>query len=78
MWDARVKDISGGLTIYPPVHGVWISDAGDEYKERMIPVRIMATRAQMVDICAMTKTYYEQLAVLAYRISDDVIYDGES
>lgn len=77
VWDAKVKAITGGLTITPPVKGVWMSVSGDEYRERMIPVRILATRAEMVKIVAMTKNYYSQLAVLAYQISTDYIYDGE-
>lgn len=77
VWDEKVKAISGGLTIVSPVKGTWVSDDGDEYKERMIPVRILATREEMVAIANMTMAYYEQLAVLAYKISDDVIMVGE-
>lgn len=82
VWDAKVKEISGGLTIIPPVRGVWVnesSESKDEYHERMIPVRILATRDEMLEICEFTKNYYEQIAILAYRISTDVIYidDGD-
>lgn len=73
VWDEKVKKISGGLTIIPPVRGVWVSPDDIEYKERMIPVRILATREEMLEIVEMTKTYYEQLAVLAYQISTDYI-----
>lgn len=77
VWDRKVRDITGGLTIMPVAKGVWVSNSGDEYRERMIPVRILATRAEMQDIVAMTKVYYDQLAVLAYKISTEYIYDGE-
>lgn len=77
VWDTKVRDITGGLTITPPVKGVWLSKNGDEFRERMIPVRILATREQMVRIVALTKTYYEQLAVLAYCVSSDIIMNGE-
>lgn len=73
VWDARVKEITGGLTITPPVKGVWLSPAGVEYRERMIPVRILATREEMEAICAFTKRYYDQEAVLAYRVSEEYI-----
>lgn len=73
VWDEKVKDITGGLTITPPVKGVWVSKSGDEYRERMIPVRILATDDQMERIVDLTKDYYEQLAVLAYAISSRVI-----
>lgn len=74
VWDEKVKKISGGLTITPPVKGVWVSSAGEEYRERMIPVRVLATRSDIEVIVAMTKEYYDQLAVLAYKLSSDVIY----
>lgn len=77
VWDQKVKDISGGLTIVTPVKGVWVDEDGTEYRERMIPVRILATREEMVKIAEMTKEYYDQLAVLAYRISSDVIMVGD-
>lgn len=74
VWDKKVRDISGGLTIMPPVKGHWVSpDDGQLFSERMIPVRILATREQMDKIVDMTMKYYDQLAVLAYKISDEVI-----
>jgi len=74
VWDNKVKEISGGLTIYPPVKGVWVANDGTEFLERMIPVRIVCTRAEMEKIAKLTKKYYEQLAVLAYVVSADFIY----
>lgn len=75
VWDAKVREISGGLTIMKPARGQWIDPhEGDLYEERMIPVRFVATREQMEEIVDMTCVYYEQLAVLCYRIADEVIY----
>ncbi len=73
VWDDKVKAITNGLTIHSPVKGVWVSDENDTYRERMIPVRIMATREQIIRIGEMTKSYYDQLAVLVYRVGDDCI-----
>jgi len=56
-----------------PAKGKWVSPSGDVFHERMIPVRIIATREQILDIIDMTMEYYEQEAILAYRISDEVI-----
>jgi len=53
--------------------GQWISPDGDLFMERMIPVRIIASREQMDAIIDMTMKYYDQLAILAYKVSDEVI-----
>ena len=78
VWDAQVRALSGGLTIMPPSKGQWVSPAGELFKERMIPVRVLATRDDMEKICVFTLTHYHQEAVLCYRISDEVImkYSG--
>lgn len=72
VWDEKVKSISGGLTIVAPVRGVWVSPDDETFKERMIPVRIMATREEIMAIAEMTKVYYEQLAVMVYLVADEV------
>lgn len=72
VWDERVREISGGLTILTPAKGSWISEAGDLYAERMIPVRIACTEDEIEAIAEMSKRYYEQLKILVYKISDDV------
>lgn len=74
VWDEKVKAISGGLTIMKPAKGRWIDPKTDDlYEDRTIPVRFVATREQMNDIVKMTCIYYEQLAVLCYRIADEVV-----
>lgn len=73
VWDDQVKEISGGLTILNPTMGKWIAPDGNLFIERMIPVRIIATRDEIDKIIDMTIKYYDQLAVLCYKISDEVI-----
>ena len=72
VWDAKVKAITGGLTILKPVKGIWEYD-GRTYEERNIPVRIACTRSQIEEILKFTKPYYRQIAVMAYKISEEVI-----
>ena len=74
VWDEKVRKISGGLTILPPAKGQWVCPEGELFTERMIPVRILATSDQMNEIAEMTAKYYDQIAVLAYKISTYVIY----
>jgi hypothetical protein len=72
VWDAKVRDICGGLTVLPVAKGQWVHK-GALYAERMIPVRIIATREEIESIIDMTLEYYDQLAVMAYRVADEVI-----
>lgn len=78
-WDAKVRKISGGLTIMPPAKGQWVAphdaseDAGKLFVERMIPVRFLATREQMEEIVDMTAVEYDQLAVLCYMVGTNVV-----
>lgn len=75
VWDSKVRAISGGLTIMPVAKGQWVYN-DKLYAERMIPVRIIATRDEMLQIAAMTAKYYSQIKVLAYKISDEVVLFG--
>ena len=72
VWDERVKAISGGLTIVAPVRGVWVSPTNEEFREHMIPVRIMCTREEILSIAEMSKSYYEQEAMMVYMVADEV------
>ncbi len=72
-WDAKVHAITGGLTIMPPTKGQWVSPSGTVFIERMIPVRIVATESEIHAIIDMTLEFYEQEAVLCYKVSDRVI-----
>jgi hypothetical protein len=73
VWDIKVRSIAGGMTILNPAKGQWVANDGELFVERMIPVRIMCTEDQINQIIDMTLQYYDQLAVLAYKISDNVI-----
>ena len=73
VWDGKVREITGGLTILPVAKGQWLSPSGELFLERMIPVRIVCTEAQINEIVDMTMVYYDQEAVLAYKISTQVI-----
>lgn len=73
VWDEKVRAISGGLTILHPVKGQWVSPKNSLFIERMIPVRVIATRDEINEIIDMTIKYYSQAAVLCYKISDEVI-----
>ena len=84
VWDKKVIEISGGLTIYSPIVGKWRN--GREYVDRMIPVRILATSDDMKKIVDITlKHYPDEEAIMAYMISDEYIlkerrkntWDGE-
>lgn len=73
VWDQKVRTITGGLTIMQPAKGQWVSPEGELHQERMIPVRIAATRSQIDQVIDLTLSYYDQLAVLCYKVSDEVI-----
>jgi len=73
VWDNKVKEVSGGMTIHLPSKGKWISPEGLLYEERMIPVTFIATRVEAEKIADFTKNYYTQKAVLCYKISDEYI-----
>lgn len=74
VWDKKVREISGGLTIMPVAKGMWV-DTADEtlFTERMIPVRIACTKSEITEIIDFTIEYYEQIAIMAYKISEEVI-----
>ena len=72
-WDKEVTRIAGGVTILKTGKGEWISPVGKLYKDRIIPCRVLCTKEQIEEIIKFTISHYKQEAVLAYKISDDVI-----
>lgn len=72
VWDAKVREITGGLTILHPAKGKWISPDGVLFTERMIPVQVMCTEVEMRLVAMMTGTYYKQQAVMYYKITDAI------
>jgi hypothetical protein len=71
-WDRLVREVTGGLTIHRSAKGNWISSNGKLVVERMIPVTIHCSKEQMRDIAYMTKRFYNQEAIMYWKISDDV------
>lgn len=72
-WDARVREISGGLTIFRAVKGQWVYGAETMFEE-VIPCRVLASRAEMDAIVAITlEHYHDQHSVLAYRLSSEIL-----
>lgn len=70
-WDEFVRHRAGGLTLLKTTTGQWVSDEG-VVRERMIPVRIVCSEVEIEEIIAHTLAHYDQDAVLAYRLSDQV------
>lgn len=71
VWDSKVKEISGGLTIYSPSKGKWVSPSGETIEEKIIPVRIRCSDEQIEQIADYTLKYYNQEAVFYYVVSED-------
>lgn len=63
VWDAKVRKIAGGLTIWPPTIGYWVDPASNTIKERMIPVEIRCTEAEIKQISDISAKYYKQQAM---------------
>jgi hypothetical protein len=72
-WDEKVRQISGGLTIFKTAKGQWLNPEGKLFSEKMIPVRINCSEKDISDIIDMTIEHYTQEAVLAYEISEKVM-----
>ena len=67
-WDAVVRKISGGLTIFKPSKGQWVYD-NDLSEERIIPVRVMCSENQIKQIITFTIKHYRQKAVMYITLS---------
>lgn len=70
-WDKVVRRIAGGLTILAPGIGDWVDPEDKQvYRERVIPVMIIASEGQMEAIAQFTVRHYRQLAVTYFKMSD--------
>lgn len=75
-WDAFVRKISNGLTLFPVAKGQWICTDGDEkqkwklFEERVIPVRILCKEDDIEQIIDFTLSHYRQIAVMYYVVSE--------
>lgn len=72
LWDKRIREITGGLSICAPIKGQWVSPDGNLFSERMLPVLIACNATQIEEIADFTAKHYEQLAVMYYKVSDEV------
>lgn len=70
-WDHEVSKIAGGLTLFKPKKGCWLSDS-QLFKEKMIPVRIAATKYEIAKIAEFTSKHYKQKAIMFYLVSEVV------
>lgn len=70
MWDAWVKKQTGGLTILTPAKGIWVHK-GQDYVERVIPVRIFCDQVTIQKIVQFTLKHYRQKAVMYYLLSNE-------
>lgn len=76
-WDDKVKEIAGGLTIFKPAIGMWVSPAGKIFKDKMIPVRISCTKYQIKKIMRMALDHYvDEETIIAYQVSNKVLLIG--
>ena len=53
--------------------GQWVH-LGKLHQENVIPVRLVATREQMEEVAKFTVCHYRQKVIMAYKISDDVMF----
>ena len=72
-WDEFVKDLTGGVTILKTAKGQWVSPDGELFIDRMIPCRIACSWEELSVIIDFTIEHYSQEAVMAYKVSDDVV-----
>ena len=70
VWDQKVREITGGLTICKAAKGQWVDNEGRVDNEIMIPVRIACSEEQITQIAEMTLEYYQQKAILVSLISE--------
>jgi hypothetical protein len=73
VWDGRVRAITKGLTINRAAKGHWVSPDGTVVIEKVIPVNFSATDEQKDKIMAMACIFYDQDAVMCYKIGTDVV-----
>ena len=66
LWDEKVKEISGGLTILRTAKGSWIDTDKKDFSEEMIPVMIRCTKKEIKKITNYTINYYNQKAIFYY------------
>lgn len=72
-FDEYVKQKAGGITVLRGAKGEWISPEGKLYKDKIIPCRICCSQCDIVNIMKFALKHYNQKAIMAYKISDQVL-----
>ena len=72
-WYSFVRQFSDGITILKDARGEWVSPNGITFEDYMIPIRIICTKDEIDLIVDFTVNFFDQEAVLAYKLSDDII-----
>jgi hypothetical protein len=75
VWDAYVREITGGLSILAPGKGQWINSAKELVEERIIPVDIVCTNEQFEKIKDYSFKHYQQDAMMFFLVSDTVFIE---
>ena len=70
-WKENILLITKGLTELNPVKGYWINKK-TKYIEDMIPIRVLCDETNIEKIIEETITHFDQEAVLAYVISNNI------
>mgnify|MGYP003395241913 CR=1 FL=1 len=71
-WDLIIAT-ANGLTVMPNVKGFWV-DGGRTFTDENTPLRVVATKDEIRFIAHQAKSHFNQLAILYYKISDDVVF----
>jgi len=64
-----LRSVSGGTTRNPVADGDWVHK-GRPFKERMIPMRFRACRADAERFGEHARKFYDQIAIMAYKVAD--------
>lgn len=74
-WDGFIQNLCGGQTLLKVARGRWVDrTSGKLYDETVIPVRIACTHEQLEQIGEFTLSHYNQIEVLTYLVSEQVIF----
>lgn len=75
-WDRQVQLITHGMTIGSPSIGKWKNKNDSvEYRDRVIPVMLIATAEEMKKISKITANHYKQIAVMYFKTSSEVVVE---
>ena len=71
-WEDAVLAVSGGWTTHATARGAWtVPEDSSVQVEKMRPVDILCTKAQIDSVAAMTVRHYEQKEVLVWKVADE-------